>query len=85
MPEVSLTWQHETEKARSCSTAAPPGEALFPEDGHGAVIGFPEAICFLAHMHALEVVLLQQMIAAVFKSVDSIEFKIAEWAHSGFV
>jgi hypothetical protein len=45
------------------------------------VIGFPEAMRFLAYMHALEVVLLQQMIATVFKFVDSIEFKIAEWAH----
>jgi hypothetical protein len=58
---------------------------LFPEDGHSAVEGFTEAVCFLAHMHTLEVVLLQQMIAAVFKFVDSIQFKVAEWAHPGFV
>ena len=49
------------------------------------MIRFPEAIRFLAYMHALEVVLLQQMIATVFKFVDSIEFKIAEWEHPGFV
>jgi hypothetical protein len=32
-------------------------------------------------MHALKVVGFQQMIAAVFKLVDSIEFKIAKCAH----
>jgi hypothetical protein len=60
-------------------------EALFPEDGHGAVEGFTEAIGFLPDMHTPEVVLLQQMITAVFKSVDSIEFKVAEWAHPRLV
>jgi hypothetical protein len=60
-------------------------ERLFPKDGHSAVERFPEAVCFLAHMHTLEVVLLQQMIAAIFKFVDSIQFKIAERAHPGFV
>ena len=58
---------------------------LFPEDGHRAVVRFTEAVCFLAHMHTLEVVVLQQMITTVFKFVDSIEFKVAEWAHPGFV
>lgn len=60
-------------------------EPLFPKDGHRAVVRFPDAVGFLAHMHTLEVVVLQQMIAAVFKFVDSIEFKVAEWAHPGFV
>jgi hypothetical protein len=36
---------------------------------------------FLADVHTLEVVVLQQVIATVFKLVDSVEFKIAEWAH----
>ena len=49
------------------------------------MVRFTEAICFLAHMHTLEVVVLQQMVAAVFKFVDSIEFKIAERANPGFV
>ena len=77
--------QHETRKTRPCSAAARNGKHLFPEDGHCAVIGFTEALGFLTHMHALEVVLLQQMIATVFKFVDSIEFKIAEWAHPRLV
>jgi hypothetical protein len=58
---------------------------LFPKDGHRAMKGFTEAIGFLAHMHTLVVVVLQQMIATVFKFVDSIEFKVAERAHPGLV
>jgi len=58
---------------------------LFPEDGHRAVVRFPEAVCLLPDVHTLEVVLVQQMIAGVFKVVDSIEFKIAVGAHPGFV
>jgi hypothetical protein len=66
-------------------TAARNLEGYFPEDGHRAMVRFPEAIRFLAYMHTPEVVLLQQMIATVFKFVDSIEVKIAEWANPGFV
>jgi len=57
----------------------------FPEDGHCAVVRFTEAICFLTYMHTLEVVVLQQMIAAVFEFVNSIEFKVAEWTHPRLV
>jgi hypothetical protein len=74
-------WQHEPGKARLCS----PQRGLFPEDGHRAVIGFPDAVSFLAYMHTLEVMVLQQMIATVFKFVDSIEFKVAKRAHPGLV
>ena len=77
--------QHATGKARPCSTVARYWRGLLPEDGHRAVKGFPEAVCFLPYMHTFEVVVLQQMIAAVFKFVDSIEFKVAEGAHPGFV
>jgi len=58
---------------------------LSPEDGHRAVIRLTKAICFLPDVHTFEVVVLQQMIAAVFEFVDSIEFKVAEWAHPGLV
>jgi len=49
------------------------------------MIRFPETIGFLPDVHTLEFVVVQQMIAAVFKFVDSVEFKVAEWAHSGLV
>jgi hypothetical protein len=58
---------------------------LFPEDGHRAVVRFTETICLLPDMHTLEVVLTQQMVATVFKVVDSIEFKVAKRAHPGLV
>lgn len=61
------------------------GAALFPEDGHCAVVRFTGAICFLPDMHALEVVFLQQMIAAVFNFMDSVQLKVAEWTHPGLV
>lgn len=61
------------------------GAALSPEDGHCAVVRFTGAICFLPDVHTLEVVFLQQMIAAVFKFMESIQFKVAERAHSGLV
>jgi len=56
-----------------------------PEYGHRAVIGFTDTVGFLTNVQALEVVVPQQMIAAVFKPVDSIQFKIAEWARPGFI
>ena len=62
-----------------------PGAVLFPEDGHSAVIGFTKTVCFLANMHTFEFMVVQQMIAAVFELVDSIEFNVAEWAHPGLV
>jgi len=49
------------------------------------VIGFTDTVGFLADMQAFEVVVVHQMVAAVFKSVDSIQFKIAEWARPGFI
>jgi len=36
-------------------------------------------------MHTFEFVVVQQMIAAVFELVDSIEFNVAEWTHPGFI
>jgi hypothetical protein len=36
-------------------------------------------------MHTFEFVVVQQMIAAVFEPVNSIEFYIAEWTHPGFI
>ena len=62
---------------RACTTAV-----LFPEDGHNAVRGFT-ALCFLADVHAFKFMVVQQMIAAVFELVDSIEFNVAEWADPG--
>ena len=53
---------------------------LSPEDGHCAVIRFAKTVCFLPDMHALEIVVVQQMVATVFKSVDAVQFKIAERA-----
>jgi hypothetical protein len=58
---------------------------LFPEDSHSAVIGFTKAVRFLANMHTFEFVVVEQMIAAVFERVDSIEFNLAEWTHPGFI
>jgi hypothetical protein len=58
---------------------------LFPEDHHSAVIMLTEAVRFLPDVHTLEIVVLQQMIATVFKLDDSIEFKIAERAHPRLV
>ena len=58
---------------------------LFPEDGHSAVIRFTDAVCFLPNVHALEGVIVQQVIAAVFEFVDSIEFNVAERTHPGFI
>jgi hypothetical protein len=58
---------------------------LFPKDGHRAVVRFTEAVCLLPDVHTLEVVVLQQMIATVFKFVDSIEFKVAERANPGLI
>ena len=49
------------------------------------MIRFTDAVGFLADMHTFEVVVVQQMIATVFKPVDSIQFKIAEWARPGFI
>jgi hypothetical protein len=49
------------------------------------VIGFTKTVGFLANVHTFEFVVVQQMIAAVFELVDSIEFKIAEWTHAGFI
>jgi hypothetical protein len=57
--------------------------AFFSKDGHSAVIGFTKAVCFLADVHAFKFMVVQQMIAAVFELVDSIEFNVAEWAHPG--
>jgi hypothetical protein len=67
--------------------AARDGESklLLPEDRHRAVVRFTDAVRFLADVHTFEVVLLQQVIATVFKPVDSIQFKIAERAHPGLV
>jgi hypothetical protein len=64
-----------------------PGTAAvsFPEDGHSAVIGFTKTVGFLTDVNAFEFVVVQQMIAAVFELVDSIEFKVAEWTHPGLV
>ena len=56
-----------------------------PEYSHSTVIGFPDAVCLLPDVHTLEVVLAQQMIATVFKFVDCIQFKVAEWANPGLV
>ena len=36
-------------------------------------------------MHAFEFVVVQQMIAAVFELVDSVEFNVAVWTHPGFI
>jgi hypothetical protein len=36
-------------------------------------------------MHTFECVVVQQMIAAVFELVDSIEFNVAEWTHPRFI
>jgi hypothetical protein len=58
---------------------------LFPKDGHSAVIGFTDAVCFLPDVHTFQVVVVQQMIATVLELVDSIEFNVAEWAHPGLV
>jgi len=49
------------------------------------VIGFTKTVCFLADVHTFEFVVVQQMVAAVFELVDSIEFNVAEWAHPGLV
>jgi hypothetical protein len=49
------------------------------------VIGFTKTVCFLADVHAFEFVVVQQMIAAVFELVDSIEFNVAEWTHPRFI
>jgi hypothetical protein len=49
------------------------------------VIGFTDAVGFLADMHTFEVVVVQQMIATVFKPMDSIQVKIAEWARPGLI
>jgi hypothetical protein len=57
----------------------------FPEDGHSAVIWFADAVCLLPDMHTFEVVVVQQMVATVFKPVDSIQFKVAERARPGFI
>jgi len=57
----------------------------FPEYRYCAVIRFTDAVGFLADMHTFEVVVVQQMIATVFKPVNSIQFKIAEWARPGFI
>jgi hypothetical protein len=56
---------------------------LFPEDGHGAVIRFTKAVCFLPDVQTLQFVVVQQMIAGVLELVDSIEFNVAEWTHPG--
>jgi hypothetical protein len=61
------------------------GSYSSPEDGHCALVRFTQAACFLPHVRTLEVVVVQQMIATVFKFVDSIEFQAAEWAHPGLV
>jgi hypothetical protein len=39
----------------------------------------------LADVDAFEFVVVQQMIAAVFEPVDSIEFNVAEWTHPRFI
>ena len=49
------------------------------------MIGFAKTVRFLPDVHTLELVVVQQMIAAVFELVDSIEFKVAERANSGLV
>jgi hypothetical protein len=49
------------------------------------VVGFTKSVCFLANMHTFEFVVVQQMIAAVFEPVYSIEFNIAEWTYPTFI
>ena len=49
------------------------------------MIGFTKTVCFLSDVHAFEFMVVQQMIATVLEFVDSIEFKVAEWTHPGFI
>jgi hypothetical protein len=49
------------------------------------MIGFAKTVCFLPDVHTFELVVVQQMIAAVFELVDSFEFNVAEWTHPGFI
>ena len=49
------------------------------------MIGFAKAVCFLPDVHAFEFVVVQQMIAAVFELVDSIEFDIAKRTYPTFI
>jgi hypothetical protein len=57
----------------------------FPEDGHSAVVGFTKTVGFLADVYTLEFVVVQQMVAAIFELVDSVEFNVAEWTDPGLV
>lgn len=49
------------------------------------MIRFTDAVCFLADVQTFEVMVVQQMITAVFKAVYSIQFKIAERAGAGLI
>jgi hypothetical protein len=78
---MNLRWAAEKKAGRkrfqrTCSSS---------ENGHCAVVRFTGAVCFLPDVHTLVVVVVQQMIATVFKVMDSIQFKVAEWAHPGLI
>jgi hypothetical protein len=85
VPKVALIVSPRVGESKAMLNGSEILKLLFPKDGHSAVIRFTEAVCFLSNVHTFEAVVLQQMIAAVFKFVDSIEFKVAEWANPGFV